>query len=216
MKNIVILASGNGSNAESIIKYSLGAPFKVSAVICDRPGAGVLEKAQRLGIKTVLIEKSKTETKESHEEKILKELDRLSFDLIVLAGYCRLLSSRFLSQFPPKSVINIHPSILPDYPGLDSYERAFNDNVKSSGISIHFVDEGMDTGEIIEQHHFSRVTADTIETFKARGLELEHKTETENGHVDLKKLSKDEAILVLKKLNEFQTSGNVPQSVRRI
>ncbi|HXH75122.1 MAG TPA: phosphoribosylglycinamide formyltransferase [Bacteriovoracaceae bacterium] len=173
MKKIVIMASGNGSNAEEIIKASLDAPFKVSAVICDVPGAGVMAKAQKLGIKTIIIEKTKDQ--KSHEDKILKTLHDLNFDLVVLAGFRRLLSSNFIASFPVNSIINIHPSILPAYPGLNSYERAFKDGVKSSGVTIHYVDEGVDTGEIIEQHHFERKDNDTLETFTARGLELEHK-----------------------------------------
>lgn len=175
MKNIIILASGNGSNAEAIIKFSEQAPFKVAGILCDRPGAGVIEKATRLGVKTIVVEKTKGESTEAHEARVLKAMGEFTYDLVVLAGYMRLLSPAFISHFPVNSIINIHPSLLPDYSGLNSYERAFNDNLKSSGITIHYVDEGVDTGEIIEQHYFNREEGDTLEQFSSRGLELEHK-----------------------------------------
>jgi phosphoribosylformylglycinamidine synthase subunit PurSL len=174
MKNIIILGSGNGSNAEEIIKCAAHGSFIVSALICDRPDAPIIKRAQNLGIKTVLIEKTKGESVESHEARLLVAMGEFSYDLVVLAGYQRILSPYFISRFPPASIINIHPSLLPDYPGLNSYERAFKDGVRSSGITIHYVDEGMDTGEIIEQHHFKSEKEDTLESFKAKGLELEH------------------------------------------
>lgn len=175
MKSIVLFASGTGSNAEAIMKFAAQGPYKVAALVCDKSDAPVLKKAQDAGVKTILVAKEKGEATTSHEARILRELEALNFDLIVLAGYRRLLSSQFLASFPRNSIINIHPSVLPAYPGLDSYARAFNDGVSSSGITIHYVDEGVDTGEIIEQHHFKREADDTLARFTARGLEIEHR-----------------------------------------
>lgn len=174
MKQIVLFASGTGSNAEAIIRQSTELGFKVSALICDRPDAAVMTKAQNLGVKTYLVEKLSGEKRIDHEKKILEVLKTLSFDLIVLAGYERLLSPFFIRSFAKESIINIHPSLLPAYPGLDSYARAYADGVKVSGITIHYVDEGMDTGKIITQIKFQRTENDTVETFKSRGLSLEH------------------------------------------
>ena len=140
MKKIIILASGNGSNAEAICQYSKNRDFKVEAIITDNPEAGVIKKAKELKVQTFIVPKATGESRESHEGKLLQTLAPLNFHLIVLAGYERLLTPTFLNSFPKKSIINIHPSLLPLYPGLDSYARAFNDTVTGSGISIHYVD----------------------------------------------------------------------------
>lgn len=174
MKRIIIFASGTGSNAEAIFKQSKELGFEVSALICDRKNALVLDKARSWNIPAHLIEKDKADTRIQHENKILKVLRGLQYDLIVLAGYERLLSPFFLNSFPKNSVLNIHPSLLPAYPGLNSYEKAFQDNILESGITIHFVDEGMDTGSIKSQYRFPRESSDTLEDFKNRGLSLEH------------------------------------------
>lgn len=175
MKKIIILASGNGSNAEAIYKYSLNGAFKISAVISDNQEAAVLQKALSWGVKTYVIPKMPKETKGDHEAKIIDILKDIDFDLIVLAGYMKLFSPRFLREFPPRFILNIHPSLLPAYPGVDSYKRAFEDGVEESGITIHYVDEGMDTGEIILQKTFSKKSSDTFSDFQKNGLELEHK-----------------------------------------
>jgi phosphoribosylformylglycinamidine synthase len=175
MKKILIFASGRGSNAESLVLDARkSAEYEVTAIVCDNPAAAVIEKAKSWRIPLILVPRAKGETQEAHEKNILEKISPLRFDLMVLAGYRRLLSSGFLAQFPPRSVINIHPSLLPAYPGLHSYERAFNDGAPKTGVSIHFVDEGMDTGEIIAQYSFLREATDTLESFEARGLALEH------------------------------------------
>lgn len=174
MKSIVIFASGNGSNAEAIYNNSLALGFKVAAIVCDRKEAGILAKAKSWDCQTLLIEKNKAETREQHEARIVNQLKEISFNLIVLAGYQRLLSATFLNSFPQNTIINIHPSLLPAYPGLNSYERAFNDGAPESGITIHYVDAGMDTGSIITQKSLTRLSSDTLDDFMKRGLALEH------------------------------------------
>lgn len=174
MKKIVIFASGTGSNAEAIYQASKSLGFEVAALVCDKIVAGVLLKAKTWNCPVLLIEKTASETRSQHERKIVSALSEISFDLIVLAGYQRMLGLEFLYSFPANSIINIHPSVLPAYPGLHSYERAFNDGVTESGISIHYVDVGMDTGSIITQKTFKRFDNDTLETFMKRGLALEH------------------------------------------
>jgi phosphoribosylglycinamide formyltransferase-1 len=160
MKKIIIFASGSGSNAEAIMKQSSEQGFVVTALICDKKNAPVLQKAAARGVPYFLIEKAKGEDRAAHETRILSAISPLSFDLIILAGYERLLSPTFLSALPPLSIVNIHPSLLPAYPGLNSYERAFNDKVQESGISIHYVDSGIDTGRIITQEKFKRMDSD--------------------------------------------------------
>jgi phosphoribosylformylglycinamidine synthase II/formyltetrahydrofolate-dependent phosphoribosylglycinamide formyltransferase len=175
MKKIVILASGRGSNAEAIYNFSKTNAFEIAAIISDNAKALVLEKAKNWNVPAIAVPRQVKETRGDHEARLMGQLKKLDFDLIVLAGYARLLSQQFLSEFPPRTIVNIHPSLLPLYPGLNSYQRAFADGVKESGITIHFVDEGMDTGEIILQEKFSREPSDDLESFEKRGLALEHK-----------------------------------------
>ncbi|MFZ4712159.1 MAG: phosphoribosylglycinamide formyltransferase [Bacteriovoracaceae bacterium] len=174
MKKIVILASGRGSNAFAFYQKQKELGYSISAIISDNKDALVLTKARDWGIKTLLVEKMSGETRMMHEKKLIDELYQLDFHLIVLAGYERLLSSYFLNQFAPETIVNIHPSLLPDYPGLHSYQRAFRDGVKKSGISIHYVDEGVDTGKIIAQYAFNLEASDNLDTFQEKGLKLEH------------------------------------------
>jgi phosphoribosylformylglycinamidine synthase II/formyltetrahydrofolate-dependent phosphoribosylglycinamide formyltransferase len=174
MKKIVILASGRGSNAEAIYKYASEGHYQISAILSDQADAQVLEKAKKWGLPSFAVPKTKNETRSDHEGKLLSVLDNLEFDLIVLAGFERLLSPLFLKSFPRHSIVNIHPSLLPLYPGLNSYERAFSEKATTSGITIHFVDEGMDTGKVIQQISFVREASDSLEDFSRRGLALEH------------------------------------------
>ncbi len=172
MKRVVILASGNGTNAQALMHKARELKnVEVVGVLSDHSNAGVLSKAQELNVKTVSIEKETT--KEVHEEKIFHQLEIWKPDWILLAGYMRILSKNFVSKYP-KRIINIHPSLLPKYPGLNAYEQAFNSGDKESGISIHYVDEGMDTGELILQKSFERLEEDSLNEFKERGLQLEH------------------------------------------
>jgi phosphoribosylglycinamide formyltransferase-1 len=117
-------------------------------------------------------------TRLEHEEKVRELLQTISFDYIILAGYMRILSPKFLNHFrDPRGffrVINIHPSLLPAFPGKCAYEDAFNYGVKISGITVHLVDEQVDHGAILAQQSFPRLPDDTLETFKARGLAVEH------------------------------------------
>lgn len=175
MKKIVIFASGRGTNAEAIYQYSLDGKFQVSAIITDNPEALVIQKAMDWDVPVHVISKDGGESRKDHEKKIISILDTLEFNLIVLAGYERLLSSFFIKSFAKNSIINIHPSLLPAFPGLLSYERAFHEGVKESGITIHYVDEGMDTGKIIHQEKFDRHHHHELEDFKRSGLALEHK-----------------------------------------
>lgn len=174
MKNIIIFASGSGTNAEAIFHYSQSGAYKIAAIICDNPNAGILERGKNWDISFKIIAKSKGESVSDHESRILSVIKHLNFDLLVLAGYRRLLSFHFLSQFPYDSIINIHPSLLPLYPGLNSYEQAYRAEAKESGVTIHYVDAGMDTGKVIVQQSFKRELHDTLEEFSNRGLNIEH------------------------------------------
>jgi phosphoribosylformylglycinamidine synthase subunit PurSL len=175
MKKIIIMASGRGSNAEALFAKSQQYQYEISAIVSDNAEALVLKKAKEWNIPTIVIPRNNL-TRAEHESAILNSLRKVEFDLIVLAGYMRLLTPAFISAFPPRSIVNIHPSLLPAYPGLDSYRRAYEAGEKTSGITIHYVDQGMDTGSIITQHSFSKVEGESLESFEARGLALEHQS----------------------------------------
>jgi phosphoribosylformylglycinamidine synthase len=167
--SIAVFASGDGSNFES-----LALSFSVSFLLCDRLEAGVLKRAERLGVKTYVIPKLPGEKQHDHEARIWEAIREENFDVTCLAGYRRLLSAEFLAHFSPGSVLNIHPSLLPLHPGLSGYEDTFASGASEGGITVHEVDAGMDTGKIIGQMRFQREVSDTLESFKARGLALEN------------------------------------------
>ena len=153
MFRLALLASGNGTNALSIIQ-NLPSNLKVEFVLSDQAEAAVLKKAADLGVRTYLVEKKST--KAAHENEILKLMKEHHVDWICLAGYMRILSGEFLAEFSrwhggQDQVVNIHPSALPAYPGVESIKRAFDDRVEESGVTLHFVDPGVDTGKIVLQ-----------------------------------------------------------------
>lgn len=168
-----VMASGNGSNAENIVRHASRYPDKIAIplIICNNPGAYVIERAKKLGIACEVVPKETTKT--AQEEKIRALLARNGVDLVLLAGYMQILSADFIRAWP-KRIINIHPSLLPAFPGKDGYGDAFRANVPVSGVTLHYVDEGVDTGPVIAQKKFERHPDDTLETFRARGLELEY------------------------------------------
>ncbi|MFN3697432.1 MAG: phosphoribosylglycinamide formyltransferase [Pseudobdellovibrio sp.] len=180
MKKIVILASGRGSNAESIIQYAkLHSSYVVSAVISDQPDAGVLNLAASHGVQAWCLPKHKKETSATYHSRLLNLVDKFNPDWIVLAGYMRLLPESFLKHYfdqeiNQSKIINIHPSLLPLYPGLQAYEKSYESGNPEYGFTIHYVDAGMDTGRIIYQHKLSRPQEVTFETFKQAGLKAEN------------------------------------------
>lgn len=170
---VAVMASGNGSNAENIARHAsaCGERLCVPVIICDRPDAFVIERAKKLGIPCEVIPRDGT--KEAHEAKIAETLARHDIHVIFLAGYMRILSPAFIRAWP-RRIINIHPSLLPAFPGRDGYGDAFRAGVPVSGVTLHYVDEGVDTGPVIAQKTFERRPDDTLETFRARGMELEY------------------------------------------
>jgi phosphoribosylglycinamide formyltransferase-1 len=145
---------------------------EVTVVISDKKGAEGLEKARDRGIETLVIEKNGRKRAE-HDEEILAELKKRNVELLCLAGYMRLLSKAFVRAFPLR-ILNIHPSLLPAFKGLDAQRQAIEYGVKISGCTVHFVDEDLDHGAIIAQKAVRVFDADTAETLAARILEHEH------------------------------------------
>lgn len=176
---IAVFVSGRGSNLNAIIQAVEDGDLdaEIVRVISNDPEAQALTIAAQHGIETFALSHKGMKRRE-HEEKILEHLKDLSIDYIVLAGYMRVLSSHFLKAFKHKDgyfrVINIHPSLLPAFPGINGYEEAFNYGVKVSGVTVHLVDEKVDHGPILAQVPFPRFAEDTLDSFCARGLSVEH------------------------------------------
>lgn len=145
----------------------------VAVVISDKANAPGLEKARESGVETVVIER-RGRRREEHDAEIVAELERRGVELVCLAGYMRLLSPIFVQAFPNR-IINIHPSLLPAFPGLDAQEQAFDGGVTVTGCTVHYVDELLDHGPTILQCEVERFDDDTVETLSSRILEREHK-----------------------------------------
>lgn len=145
---------------------------EIAIVISDKPGARGLELARERGIETVVIDR-RGRNREEHEHEIITALREREVDLVCLAGYMRLLSPCFVEAFREK-ILNIHPSLLPDFPGLDAQRQALDHGVTVSGCTVHYVDETLDGGPIIGQRVVPVIEGDTVETLSERILEQEH------------------------------------------
>lgn len=174
MKRLGILISGRGSNfaaiAEQIKIGELEA--EIAIVISNRPEARGLAVAQERGIPAVCIP-SKGLDREEYDRMLLDELKKHQVEIVCLAGYLRLLSATFIRQYPNR-ILNIHPSLLPAFPGLDAQHQALHHGVKITGCTVHFVDENLDAGPIILQTAVPVVDGDTVDTLSARILRQEH------------------------------------------
>jgi len=177
MFNLVVLASGRGSNLQSIINkihLKKDLSIEISCVISDNKDAYALKRASKEDIPFYLVDKSLYSSKKEQENKISMIIDDYDIDLIVLAGYMKVLSSAFVKKFKNK-IINIHPSLLPSFPGLNAQKQAVDYGVKISGCTVHFVDKGVDSGPIIKQKSVVVNQNDTPDTLSAKILKKEHK-----------------------------------------
>jgi len=174
-KRIAILISGRGSNMVSLadaITSAAIANVELAIVISDKPTAGGLQLARERDIQTAVVER-RGRTREQHEREIISILRSHEVDIVCLAGYMRLLSPCFIEAFR-RRILNIHPSLLPSFPGLDAQRQALEHGVKVSGCTVHFVDDTLDGGPIIAQRVVPVLDDDTEETLAARILEQEH------------------------------------------
>lgn len=173
---IAVLASGGGTNLQSIIDQSRSGRLNVeiALVFSNNPGAGALKRAEDAGIATSCINHRDFLDRKSFDEKVVEVLKSVEPDLIVLAGYMRIISGVFLKAFPQR-IINIHPSLLPAFPGLHVQKKAIDYGARFSGCTVHLVDDGVDTGPIILQAVVPIHADDSEETLSARILEQEHK-----------------------------------------
>lgn len=172
---IGILISGRGSNMTAIVEAVQGGEIpqaEVAVVISDKPDAGGLEKARERGVETVVVKRA-GRSREEHDAEIISVLRSHGVELVCLAGYMRLLSPGFIRAFPNK-IINIHPSLLPSFRGLDAQKQAFDYGAKVTGCTVHFVDEDLDNGAIILQRAVEVADDDTAESLSAKILEQEH------------------------------------------
>ena len=174
--NIAVFASGRGSNFSAIARAVKNGKIKaiLALLVCDNPKAKVLAKAKRQGVKIVLVKEEDFANKKDFEEKIIQHLKEENIELIVLAGFMRLLSPEFISQYKNK-ILNIHPALLPSFKGTAGIKDAFDYGVKITGVTVHFVDEEMDHGSIILQQAMKIEEDDTLETLEAKIHKIEHK-----------------------------------------
>lgn len=175
MKNLGILLSARGSNFEAIAKNVASGRIsdaRIAVVISNRADAGGIATAQRLGL-TALVISSKGKDREAHDREVVAALQQHKVDLVCLAGYMRLLSPWFVRQFPHR-ILNIHPSLLPAFPGLEAQEQALAYGVKITGCTVHFVDEELDHGPIVVQKTVPILDTDDEHSLAARILEQEH------------------------------------------
>lgn len=173
MANVAILASGGGSNFQALSEAINNTEHKVVCLICDRKNAYAFERAKDLGIKSYYVtyyKKDKLEAEKEINEILISE----KADLVALAGFMRLLSSYLVDKWENK-IINIHPALLPKHPGAHGIEDSFNSGDIELGVTIHYVDAGMDTGPIIYQESFTRRENETLESAEEKIHKIEHR-----------------------------------------
>jgi phosphoribosylglycinamide formyltransferase-1 len=179
MRRLGILLSGRGSNFEAIADRIAGGRLEaeIAVVISNRPEARGLEVARQRGLNAVCLP-SKGLDREVYDREVVAELRKNRVELVCLAGFMRLLSAYFIREFPER-ILNIHPSLLPAFPGLDAQYQALNHGVKITGCTVHFVDEGLDAGPIILQAAVPVLDDDSVESLSARILKEEHRIYSE-------------------------------------
>jgi len=172
---IGILISGRGSNMVALVDAVKSGEIptsEIAVVISDKPNAAGLEKARERGVEAIVIER-RGRTRQEHDAEIIAKLKSRGVELVCLAGYMRLLSRDFIKAFPYK-IVNIHPSLLPLYPGLNAQKQALEHGARVSGCTVHFVNEDLDAGPVILQRSVNVLQGDTLETLSERILEQEH------------------------------------------
>lgn len=175
MISLAIFASGSGTNFQSIVDATKNNTLQASVrvLICDKKEAKVIERAKIEGIPAIVLSSKDFPSKKEYEEAILSQLQELKIDWIILAGYMRLIGETLLHSYEGK-ILNIHPSLLPAFPGKDAIQQAFQAKVKITGVTVHFVDEGMDTGPIIDQEAVRIEVNDTYESLQTKIQRIEH------------------------------------------
>ncbi len=176
MKNIAIFASGSGSNFQAIVDAVQTGELAahISLLVCDKPEAYVIHRARAANIPSFVFRAKEYPSKEDFEKEIARVLSRHNVEWIVLAGYMRLIGATLLKQYEGR-IVNIHPSLLPEFPGKDAIGQALAAKARWSGVTIHYVDEGMDTGPIIVQERTPIEENETRESLQQKIQAIEHK-----------------------------------------
>jgi phosphoribosylglycinamide formyltransferase 1 len=179
MTNLGILLSGRGSNFEAIARNVLSGalPARIAVVFSNREDAGGLERARALGFDAVAVS-SKGKDRDTYDREVVAVLRDFGVEIVCLAGFMRLVGSYFVRAFPGR-ILNIHPALLPAFPGLDAQKQALDYGVKFTGCTVHLVDEGVDTGPILCQAVVPVLNDDTVETLSVRILKEEHRIYSE-------------------------------------
>ncbi|MGZ3183050.1 MAG: phosphoribosylglycinamide formyltransferase [Telluria sp.] len=176
MKNIVILISGRGSNMEAIVRAAAAErwPAKIAAVIANKPDAKGLEFAREHGIATAVVANKEFASREAFDAALQETIDRFAPDLVVLAGFMRILTPGFVDHYAGR-LLNIHPSLLPKFPGLHTHEQCLQAGDREHGATVHFVTAQLDHGPVLGQARVPVLPGDTPDTLAARVLVEEHK-----------------------------------------
>ena len=176
MKNIVILISGRGSNMEAIVRAAQAEqwPARIAAVIANKPDAGGLQFAQSHGIPTAVVANRDFATREAFDAALQETIDRFEPDLVLLAGFMRILTSAFVEHYAGR-MLNIHPSLLPKFPGLHTHQQALDSGEAEHGATVHFVTAELDHGPVLGQVAVPVLPGDTPDSLAARVLAEEHK-----------------------------------------
>ncbi len=172
MANLGILASGNGSNFQAIVDAVGPTEHDVSCLVCNKPGAYVIERAAKAGVPSIIVDYTGRRREEAELE-ILSYLRVYGVDLIALAGFMKLLTPLLIDAYPGR-ILNIHPSLLPRYPGTGALEKSYQGNDDELGITIHRIDYGLDTGPVVLQKSFKRSGNESLEEIEDKIHSLEH------------------------------------------
>lgn len=172
-QRVAVFASGTGSNYEAIMEAK-NLPCEVVLLVCDQPEAQVIEKANKYGTPTFVFHAEAYENRAAYEAEIVAQLTKANVEWIFFAGYMRLIGPTLLNEYEG-NIVNIHPSLLPQFPGLDAIGQALRADAKETGVTIHYVDAGMDTGPIIAQETVSITADDTLATLTKKIQAVEHK-----------------------------------------
>ena len=171
--NGVVLISGNGSNLQSIIDNAKSIDLTICCVVSNKMDAFGLKRAAKVGIPCVALDETLFDSKLGFDQEIMKVIDNYQAEVIILAGYMRILSADFISKYSGK-ILNIHPSLLPKFPGLNTHQRAIDASETKHGASVHFVTEEVDGGPVIAQQSVNIDSTDNPQTLAKKVLEKEH------------------------------------------
>ena len=171
--NGVVLISGNGSNLQSIIDNAKSIDLTICCVVSNKKDAFGLKRAAKVGIPCVALDETLFDSKLGFDQEIMKVIDNYQAEVIILAGYMRILSADFISKYSGK-ILNIHPSLLPKFPGLNTHQRAIDASEKKHGASVHFVTEEVDGGPVIAQQSVNIDSTDNSQTLAKKVLKKEH------------------------------------------